>query len=223
MAKPVAVILLNWNTPVHTANCILSIHRYCNKMLYDIIVADNGSTDNSLTTLKAQFPDITYLNNKENLGFAEGNNQALQYSIDKGYSYSLVINTDTLVDEDIITVLSTHLNNHPQVAAVQPAIYWLHNKTKIWNGRGGFNTLLGLNYSDKTIPGINDQSQDAKWVTGCCMLIRNAALLKSGLFNKLFFFIMRMLNYHSDCVKLAMNCIICLLLRCIMKQVCRPK
>ncbi len=189
MPKPVAVILLNWNTPVYTANCITSLKRYCDERLFDIIIADNGSTDGSLTLLQTQFPDLIYIDNHENLGFAEGNNRGLNYSIDKGYTYSLLINTDTLVDEDIVTKLSTHLNNYPEAAAVQPAIYWMHDRAKIWNGKGGFNRVLGLIYSERKLPAQNDTDtfKAAQWVTGCCMLTRNSALIKCGLFNPKFF------------------------------------
>ena len=121
MHKPVAVILLNWNTPDHTANCILSLQEYCDSTLFDIVVADNGSTDNSLSFLKARFPELIYIENKENLGFAEGNNRALEYSISNGYSYSLLMNTDTTVDEDLVTGLLKHMKTHPEACAVQPA------------------------------------------------------------------------------------------------------
>src|SRR6201996_2532203 len=187
MPKPVAIILLNWNTPEHTANCIVSLNTYCDKSLFDIIVADNGSTDGSLSILKAKFPDLIYIDNKENLGFAEGNNRALIYSIENGYTYSLVMNTDTEVDEDLVTCLTAHLDNYTHAAAVQPAIYWMHNRENIWNGEGKFNAVLGLTPSDTTHPSPNDTYKPAQWVTGCCMLLRNSALVKSGLFNKQFF------------------------------------
>lgn len=189
MHKPVAVILLNWNTPEHTANCILSLQEFCNQDLFNIVVADNGSTDNSLWLLKAQFPGLIYIENKENLGFAEGNNRALEYSIANEYSYSLVMNTDTTVDEDLVAGLLRHMESHPEAAAVQPAIYWMHDKTKIWNGEGNFNKLLGKTKSNLSTPGeaALKKYKVAKWVTGCCMLLRNSALQKSGLFNKLFF------------------------------------
>jgi GT2 family glycosyltransferase len=188
MPKAVAVILVNWNTPVLTANCINSLLQYCNKALFDIIVADNGSTDNSLQILTAQFADLIYIDNKENLGFAEGNNYGLRYSIDNGYEYSLVINTDTVVDEDIITALTAHLNNHPEAAAVQPAIFWMHNRAKLWNGPCGFNALLGVTYS-KTQDSIQERTnfKPVDWATGCCVLIRNSALKEAGLFNRQFF------------------------------------
>jgi GT2 family glycosyltransferase len=189
MLKPVALILLNWNTPQHTADCIQSVLNYCNNSLCDIIVADNGSTDNSLAILKHQFPDLTYIDNQQNLGFAEGNNQALVYSISRGYQYSLLMNTDTLVDEDIVQKLSSHLNKHVHAAAAQPAIYWMHKPDKIWNGEGRFNKILGTTVSDTTLPDTSAHSAFtvAEWLTGCCIMIRNEALQKSGLFNKLFF------------------------------------
>ncbi|MEO8887657.1 MAG: glycosyltransferase family 2 protein [Mucilaginibacter sp.] len=189
MPKPVAIILLNWNTPIHTSNCINSLLTYCNEKLFDILVADNGSTDGSLSLLKTQFPDLIYIENKENLGFAEGNNRGLVYSIENGYIYSLIINTDTLVDEDIVIKLMMHLDRHVVAAAVQPAIYWMHDKTRIWNGRGLFNPVLGSTYFDKPLqyPANPDAYKIANWVTGCCMMVRNSALTKTGLFNKHFF------------------------------------
>lgn len=186
--KQVAVILLNWNTPVHTANCILSLQQYCDESYFDIIVVDNGSSDDSVATLRSRFPTLTYIENNANLGFAEGNNRGLIYSIEKGYAYSLVMNTDTLVDEDLVRGLTLHLNTHPKAAAVQPAIYWMHDKSKIWNGKGGFNALLGRTFSDTSLPGENkDKFETAKWVTGCCMLLRNNVLSEAGLFNERFF------------------------------------
>lgn len=189
MPKAVALILLNWNTPVHTANCIASVKQYCNGDLFDIIVADNGSTDKSLETLKAQYPDLIYIDNKENLGFAEGNNRAINYAIEHGYTYSLLINTDTLVDEDILAKLSQHLDAHPKAAAVQPAIYWMHDRSKIWNGKGTFNKLTGNTPSSTQLPDATAivGYEQADWLTGCCVLFRNTALQQSGLLNKIFF------------------------------------
>lgn len=189
MRKTVALLLLNWNTPEHTTNCIASVLKYCNTDNYDIIVTDNGSTDGSLLVLKQRFPDLIFIDNQENLGFAEGNNRALLYSIANNYTYSLVMNTDTLVDEDIVSKLSSHLKKHPTAAAVQPAIYWMHKPTEIWNGEGRFNKILGKTVSDTTTPTTTDQAFyiEAEWLTGCCMMIRNQALQKIGLFNSLFF------------------------------------
>ncbi|WP_374951384.1 glycosyltransferase family 2 protein [Mucilaginibacter sp.] len=167
----------------------MSLKQYCNEKLFDIIITDNGSTDQSLDAIHARFPELIYIENNENLGFAEGNNRALEYSIAHGYAYSLLINTDTIVDEDFITKLYKHLTDHVAAAAVQPAIYWLHDKSKIWNGKGGFNQVAGMVYSGKNTPTTHDLStfKNADWLTGCCMLLRNESLSRTGLFNKRFF------------------------------------
>lgn len=155
--------------------------------LFDIIVADNGSTDGSLEKLRAQFPELIFLDNKENLGFAEGNNKAIRFSITHGYFYSLIINNDTEIDEDLVSGLLQHLEQHPEAAAVQPRINWLHDKTAIWNGAGGYNAVTGRVYTDKTVSGSLEPFKKAKWLTGCCMLVRNSVLKETGLFNSRFF------------------------------------
>jgi len=185
MSKPVAIILLNWNTPVHTANCIRSLLTYSDTGLFDIIVADNGSTDGSLSTLKLQFPDLIFLDNKENLGFAEGNNRAIHYSIEKSYAYSLIMNNDTEVGEDLVKGLLQHMEHHPEAGAVQPAIYWLHQKNMIWNGDGRYNPVTGNVWSNtKDRPAVY---KNADWLTGCCMMVRNQVLQQTGFFNQHFF------------------------------------
>lgn len=188
MPKQVAVILLNWNTPAHTASCISSVVQFCDASLYDLIIADNGSTDNSLSILQDKFPHHIYINNKENLGFAGGNNRALQFSITKNYNYSILLNNDTEVDEDFITPMLQYLENKKEVAALQPAIYYLHQKDKLWNGGSFFNTVTGETYSKnqksrQTL--INPEKVD--WLTGCCFMVRNDALKKTGLLNEKFF------------------------------------
>ena len=187
MQKPVALLILNWNTPQHTLNCISSLLKYCNTAHFDIIVADNGSTDGSLQLFQSQFPDLTYIDNQENLGFAEGNNRAIKYSIEKGYTYSLIINNDTEVDSDLVSALMGHLEQQPAAAAVQPAIYWMHQRAVIWNGRGGYYSLFGKLFSSKKQYPDTTSFVNAKWLTGCCMLVRNEVLKQTGVFNKQFF------------------------------------
>ncbi|HEY0895910.1 MAG TPA: glycosyltransferase family 2 protein [Sphingobacteriaceae bacterium] len=183
MTKPVAVILLNWNAHELTANCIRSLLKHSDTRLFDIIVADNGSADGSPDKLREQFPDLHYIDNNANLGFAGGNNAALRYSIGAGYEFSLIINNDTVAEEDIVTPLVKHLRGHTNVAAVQPLIRFLGQKDKIWNGGSGFNDVFGYAYSATGAP----EPREVEWVTGCCFLVRNEVLQKTGLFNEGYF------------------------------------
>lgn len=189
MAKSVCVILVNYNTPQHTADCIKSLQTYCDQSLFDIVVVDNASADDSVALLQSQFPSLHFILNTSNLGFAEGNNKGLEYSFEKGYTYSLPLNTDTLVDEDAISVLTAHLDQHPGAAAVQPAIYWMYNHNKLWNGPGYFNQLLGDTRSKTDVSEQHAANgyKTVDWLSGCCMLIRNSILKEAGVFNKQFF------------------------------------
>lgn len=197
MSKTVAVILLNWNTPDYTSNCISSLLTHCSTSLFDIIVADNGSTDGSLSILQKKFPNLIYINNKENLGFAAGNNRALIYANEKQYTYSILLNTDTETDEDFITPLFEFMESNQAVAAVQPAIYWLNDPKKLWNGGSYFNEILGITYSkNKPVPKPEIKSVD--WITGCCFMLRNNVLEHTGLLNEKFFL------YYED-VELSMR------------------
>lgn len=184
MPKNVAVILLNWNTKIYTEQCIISLKAYASESLFDIIIADNGSTDGSLLYLKSKFPDLIYLDNKTNLGFAEGNNRALNLSIKLGFKYSLLLNTDTIIKENVVQKLFDYLETYDNIAAVQPAIYYLNDKNKLWNGEMDFNPILGYTFSKAELPNI---PKAVKWITGCCFLIRNTVLEDVGMFNKRFF------------------------------------
>lgn len=183
MTKPVAVILLNWNAHELTANCIRSLISNSDNSLFDIVVADNGSADGSLERLRAQFPQLHYIDNRANLGFAGGNNVALRYSVNAGYQYSLVINNDTVAEEDIITPLLKYLSTQSDVAAVQPMIRFLAERNKVYNGGSRFNGVFGCAYSADGSP----EPGEVEWVTGCCFLIRNEVLKTTGLFNEGYF------------------------------------
>jgi GT2 family glycosyltransferase len=188
MSKPVAIILLNWNTPQQSYKCIASDLKYCDKRNFDIILADNGSTDDSLPFLKTKFPDLHFIENQKNLGFAEGNNRALDYSLNKGYTYSFLLNTDTEIDQEVIEPLLNYLDKNEEVGAVQPAIYWMHKPNKLWNGPCYFNPYLGRTYSNNNEINKDDlKIENTDWLTGCAMMIRNEALKESGFFTEKFF------------------------------------
>nr|MBC7613676.1 glycosyltransferase family 2 protein [Pseudopedobacter sp.] len=184
MPKPIAIILLNWNTKFHSEACIRSIYKHADHAIFDIIFADNGSTDGSIANIKSNFPDVIILENKFNLGFAEGNNRAIDLSLQMGYQYSMLMNTDTLIETDLITQLFHFLQHHEQIAAVQPAIYYTHQKDKLWNGELKFNVFWGYTYSAKVLP---KKPKEVDWITGCCFLVKNKVLQNGGKFNDKYF------------------------------------
>src|SRR5690242_18224594 len=102
----VSIVLLNWNNAPLVADCIEAIERSGTRCSYEIIVADNHSTDgsqNALANLEATHPAVRCIYNRENRGFGVGNNQAIPYCTGR---YVLFLNTDTEVLEPLDDLIS---------------------------------------------------------------------------------------------------------------------
>ncbi|NSW84032.1 MAG: glycosyltransferase family 2 protein [Syntrophothermus sp.] len=99
-----AVIVLNWNGWRDTIECLESLQRstYPN---YQIIVVDNGSTDNSVKHIQSAHPDITIIENGRNLGYAGGNNAGIQYALEQGVEFVLILNNDVKVEPKTVRAM----------------------------------------------------------------------------------------------------------------------
>ena len=101
-----SIILLSYNTAILTKKCIESIIKEIGEqMKYEIIVFDNDSTDETVTVIKKlaiKNNNLKYFHNKENLGFAKGNNRAVTHAKGK---YLLFLNTDTVVLDNAVARL----------------------------------------------------------------------------------------------------------------------
>ena len=189
MEKKVAIILLNWNSYEHTANCIesLSAVRPTN---FDIIVVDNGSTDGSGTALQNKFNHIIYLPNATNEGFAGGNNRGFAYAIEHDYAYSLMLNNDVFVEPNFLDLLVTYLEANPEVGAIQPKIFFNSNRQKVWNGGSYFLSWMGWTYSKnymRTAGPAQSKFAQVDWITGCALLVRTSIVKQIGALNDHFF------------------------------------
>jgi GT2 family glycosyltransferase len=96
MSAPVdvSIVIVNWNAKDYLRDCLRSIAAETRACSYEVIVADNNSTDGSQEMLRAEFPDVHAILNETNFGFAGGNNQGL--AVARG-RYVLLLNPDTLV------------------------------------------------------------------------------------------------------------------------------
>ncbi len=103
-----SIVILSWNTRDRLRQCLKSL-----KTRAEIIVVDNGSADGSAAMIKAEFPQVRLIENKQNLGFAQGNNQGLKKA--KG-EYFLLLNSDTVVKEGALEKLIDFLEKNPQTA-----------------------------------------------------------------------------------------------------------
>ncbi len=95
MAK-LEIIIINYRIPDITSDCLRSIYKNPPRCSYTIWLADNGSKDGSIERIGKDFPKVKLIDNKENIGFARGNNVLIKKAIKKG-KYFLLLNSDTIV------------------------------------------------------------------------------------------------------------------------------
>ena len=187
--KKVAIIVLNWNNADDTIECLESLKKIDDPN-HEIILVDNGSTDNSVAKIRERFPNITIIENKTNLGFAEGNNIGMKYALQHGAHYLFLLNNDTIVDKNILKVFREYMDNHPEVGVAGAKIYYYDNRKVIWHAGAefvpskAFYCHLGINDIDR--PEYN-KVRECSYVTGCAFFIRGSIISKIGYLDKRLF------------------------------------
>lgn len=188
MSKPIAVIILNWNGAALLREFLPSVCRNTNSDIADVIIADNGSTDNSLEILKAEFPEVNIIEFDKNYGFAEGYNRAIKAC--ESYKYTVLLNSDVKTGENWLKPLFEYCEQNPDVAACQPKIrsYSEPDKFEYAGAAGGFIDKLGYPYCRGRIFGTveTDNGQydtspiDIAWATGAALFVRTDIYLAVG-------------------------------------------
>lgn len=137
MSQPkVIFVILNWNQYKNTLECLDSLMKidYDN---FDIVVVDNGSSDNSVSIIKERFPDVYIIENKKNLGASEGKNVGVRFSLRENPDYIFFLDNDTTVDKDILKELIKVMDSDSRIGLVAPMIYYYDKRETIWMAGGG--------------------------------------------------------------------------------------
>ena len=193
--KPsIAVILVNWKKYNLTSNCIDSLNK-SNYKNFKIILVDNEYSEKSLIDLRNKHKELIVFKEKNNLGFAGGNNIGIRYALENDYDYIMLLNNDTEVKENFILPLVERMEKNLFLAAVQPLILNFSNKSIIWNAGGKLNKFLGLTSTRLNNNKLNSSivfDDYTDWISGCCILIKSEIVKKIGLLDEKFF------NYYED-------------------------
>lgn len=193
--KQVAVIILNWNGEKFLREYLPSVITHTNHKIADVIVADNGSTDTSVSLLKTSFPSVKLIEFGENYGFAEGYNRAINLIADS-YKYTVLLNSDVKVDNDWLTPLYDFMESHPQAGAVQPKIKSLAepDKFEYAGACGGFIDRNGYPYcrgrifdTVETDRGQYDTPIQVAWASGAALMVANQVYIQTGGLDNKFF------------------------------------
>jgi GT2 family glycosyltransferase len=194
MPPRVALLILTWNRRDDVLRCVASLQRLTYPDVTPVVI-DNASQDDTVPALQAQYPQLTILAQRRNLGYAGGNNVGIRWALERGADYLQLINSDTEVTPQLTGELVRVAETDPHIAVVGCRNLLMEDPARLW---GAYSTLTYgpfLVRSDGA--GAADgprwqQLRDVDAVIGNGYMWRRAALQQIGLLDETFF------GYHED-------------------------
>ena len=195
----ISIVIVNYNVEYFLEQCLNSAFKALEKVKGEIFVVDNNSIDGSVEMVRNKFPEAIVIDNKENLGFSKANNQAMRLAKGK---YILLLNPDTVVEEDTFEKCVNFMNAHPKAGGL--GVRMIDGKGKFLpeSKRGlpkpavAFYKIFGIS---KLFPknkrfgqyhlGFLDEfeTNEVEILSGAFMLMSHEALSKVGLLDETFF------------------------------------
>jgi len=173
-----AIVILNWNGQNYLAKFLPALIKYA-PAYSEIIIADNASTDNSVEFTETNFPSISIIKINKNGGFSKGYNEALRQIKAK---YFCLLNSDVEVTENWVEPIINLLDNHPEVAVVQPKLlsYSSREYFEYAGASGGFIDFLGYPFCRGRVfehlekdKGQYNDAIEVFWATGAALFVRS--------------------------------------------------
>ena len=184
----VFIIILNWNRLKDILDCLESVYQmdYEN---YEVIVVDNNSEDGSLETIKERYTKAKIIKNKQNLGFAGGNNVGIQNSLENGADYVWLLNNDATCARDCLSKIVEAAEHAEQIGLVTPVVYY-HEKPDKPQFAGSYIdwekfTLLFPNGNEDLSEAFQNGPNVCLW--GTALLIKRKLIEKVGLLKEEYF------------------------------------
>jgi len=190
--QTVAIVILNWNGGNDVLDCLESVFASTHKAI-EVIIVDNGSIDGSSDAIRARFPYVHFIVNTQNLGFAKGSNQGMEWALDRGIRYVLLLNGDARMGANTIHELLTVVARENDKVVACPRIY-LRGSTNgakhLWFAYGTVKLWAGL-FQNPAFNQIDSpiwsEPRDMEYASGCCMLIPAQILPRIGMLDETFF------------------------------------
>lgn len=181
----IAVVILNWNGRPMLERFLPSVMACCGGA--DVVVADNGSTDESMAFMRQHYPQVQLITLDKNYGFAEGYNRAIAAL--EGYDYYVLLNSDVECTPRWIEPVVEMMEREPQVAVAQPKLLMYDQKDtfEYAGGAGGFIDRYGYPFCRGRLfstlekdHGQYDDECDIFWATGAAMFVRASVWCELG-------------------------------------------
>ncbi|WP_028898295.1 glycosyltransferase family 2 protein [Prevotella sp. HUN102] len=186
-----AIVILNWNGRHMLEKYLPTVIQHSPEA--DVIVADNASTDNSISWLRENHPSVRIIQLDKNYGFAGGYNKALEQVESE---YYLLLNSDVEVTPGWLKPLLEKMEADKEIAACQPKLLSIYNKESFEyaGASGGHLDKYGYPFCRGRIfdtleedKGQYDNDEEIFWATGACLLIRSSAYREAGGLDERFF------------------------------------
>ena len=190
-ALKISIIILNWNQPDVTIDCLNSLSKI-DSPKFKVFLIDNGSTKSNLLKLKKNltYSFVKFIQLNENLGYAGGNNKGIGLALKEGYKYILLLNNDVFVEKNFLRKLLEIVEEDKTVGIVGPKINYSSKKSLIWSAGGKIDTFLGnhrLIFNKKKDVFNTKKLLDVGYVSGCALLSRSEIFEKIGLLDENYF------------------------------------
>ncbi len=194
-----SIVIVNYNVRFFLEQCLHSVEQACSEIKAEVFVVDNNSVDGSCQMVKEKFSNVILIENHDNKGFSKANNQAIRKS--KG-EYVLLLNPDTIVEEDCFEKCIKFMDEHPEAGGLgvkmidgkgkflpeskrglpTPAVafYKIFGLSKLFSKSKRFGRYH-LGHLDK------EKEHEIEVLSGACMFMRKSALDKVGLLDEDYF------------------------------------
>lgn len=182
----IAIVILNWNGKEYLKKFLPYVLKHSNKEDYFVYIADNGSTDDSVSWIRQHHPDVKIITLDRNYGFALGYAKALE-TIDS--EYFVLLNSDVEVTPHWLAPVIDIMDRDSSIAACMPKIKSFNNRElfEYAGAAGGYIDKYGypfcrgriLNAIEKDT-GQYDDTKEIFWASGACMFLRASAYFQAG-------------------------------------------
>lgn len=191
----ISVILVSYNTGEMSVEALDALFASKGDYELEVFVIDNASKDDSVSLISQKYPNITLIENEENVGFGRANNQALPLIHGE---YILLLNTDAFVEQDTLQKTVDYMTSNPHCGVlgakllsrngdIQPSCRYFPTPFNLFADRVGLNKIFPqIKLVDD--PNFNpDLTQSCDWVPGCYYMVRKEVVDNVGLFDPLYF------------------------------------
>lgn len=194
-----SIIIVNYNVKYFLEQCLCSVRAALGGMEAEVFVVDNNSTDSSLDYLRPRFPEVIFIANADNPGFAKANNQAIRQSTGE---YVLLLNPDTVIGEENLRSLCFFMDEHPEAGGIGVkmldghGVFLPESKRSFPSPWVSFCKIFGLSklfpksklFARYSLPYLSENREHkVEVLAGAYMFMRREALDKVGLLDEAFF------------------------------------